>query len=84
MGVAAGYIAVLVLALFVDSPHDIAFYSHPERLWLLCPALAYWISRLWIKTGRAEMHDDPLVYSAHDMASWVIFGAMTVITFSAL
>jgi hypothetical protein len=84
MGVTAGYLAVLVLALFVNSPHDLVKYSHPERLWLLCPPMAYWVSRLWIKTSRGEMHDDPLLYSVRDRASWVIVAMMTAIALLSL
>jgi 4-hydroxybenzoate polyprenyltransferase len=84
MGVAAGYVAVLVLALFVNSPHDLVHYSHPERLWLLCPPMAYWVSRLWIKTSRGEMHDDPLLYSVRDWASWVIVAMMTAVALASL
>jgi 4-hydroxybenzoate polyprenyltransferase len=84
MGIAAGYLAVLVLALFVNSSHDLAPYSHPERLWLLCPPMAYWVSRMWIKTSRGEMHYDPLIFSARDRASWIVVGTMAVISFSAI
>jgi len=84
MGVAAGYLAVLVLALFVNSPHDLVHYSHPERLWLLCPPMTYWVSRLWIKTSRGEMHDDPLLYSVRDRASWVIVAMMTAIALASI
>ena len=84
MGIAAGYLAVLVLALFVNSPHDLSHYSHPNRLWLLCPPMAYWVSRLWIKTSRGEMHDDPLLYSVRDRASWIIVAMMTAIALSSI
>lgn len=84
MGVAAGYIAILVLALYVDSPAVAEHYSHPRLLWLLCPAMLYWISRLWIKTARGEMHDDPLVYSLRDRGSWVVFASMTLVTLIAI
>lgn len=84
MGIAAGYVAVLVLALFVESPHSLTYYAHPERLWLLCPPMAYWISTLWVKTSRGEMHDDPLVYSVRDKVTWLIVGSMTTVVFLAL
>ena len=80
MGVAAGFLAVLVMALFIDTPSTAAHYSTPRLLWLLCPLLLYWVGRLWIKTGRGEMHDDPIVYSARDRASWVVFGCFVIIT----
>lgn len=84
MGISAGYLAVLVLALYVDSPAVSGHYSHPRLLWLLCPLMLYWTSRLWIKTSRGEMHDDPLVFSLQDSASWVVFVSMALVTVAAI
>lgn len=83
MGVASGYVAVLILALFVDSPAVAARYPQPELLWLLCPAVLYWVSRLWIKTSRGEVHDDPIVYSVKDPASWIVFAVVIGIWIAA-
>jgi 4-hydroxybenzoate polyprenyltransferase len=83
MGVAAGYAAVLVLALFVSAPDVAARYGHPQVLWLLCPLLLYWLSRLWMKTLRGEMHDDPLVFAFRDRASRVIGAVMVTVTLAA-
>ncbi len=80
MGVAAGYISILVLALYIDSPESKSQYTHPMFLWMLCPLMAYWVSRLWLKTARGEMHDDPLVYSLKDRVSWIVFINMMLIT----
>jgi hypothetical protein len=38
-------------------------------LWLLCPVLVYWLAYLWLKTGRGEMHDDPIIFAARNRAS---------------
>jgi hypothetical protein len=84
MGIAAGYISVLVLALYVDNPDVRNTYSNPLLLWLLCPFMMYWVSRLWIKTSRGEMNDDPLLYSLRDRASWIIFVAMGFIMLLAV
>jgi 4-hydroxybenzoate polyprenyltransferase len=73
MGVASGYISVLVIALYLDSSLALKYYATPEALWLVCPLMLYWISRLWIKTGRREMNDDPLVFSLKDRVSWLVF-----------
>jgi 4-hydroxybenzoate polyprenyltransferase/phosphoserine phosphatase len=80
MGVAAGYISILVLALFISSPESVGKYTYPVLLWLLCPLMAYWVSRLWLKTSRGEMHDDPLVFSLKDQASWIVFINMMMVT----
>jgi 4-hydroxybenzoate polyprenyltransferase len=80
MGIAAGYISVLVLALFISDPQTAGKYTYPVLLWLLCPLMAYWVSRLWLKTSRGEMHDDPLVFSLKDQASWMVFIIMMMVT----
>jgi 4-hydroxybenzoate polyprenyltransferase len=66
MGIASGYLAIIIFALYINSPDVMVRYAHPKILWLICPILFYWISRLWLKTGRGEMHDDPIIYSIKD------------------
>ena len=70
LGVAAGVISVLVVALYIDDPATAELYARPDVLWLAGPLLLYWIGRVWIKTGRGEMSEDPLIYSVRDPASW--------------
>lgn len=72
MGVAAGYIAVLVMALYINSPEVHALYRRPYALWAICPLLLLWISRIWLKTHRGQMHDDPVVFAAKDALSLVV------------
>lgn len=84
MGVAAGYLSILVLALFISTPETLGRYSLPVVLWLLCPLMAYWVSRLWLKTARGEMHDDPLMFSLKDQASWIVFINMMMVTLVAI
>ncbi|QVL49593.1 MAG: hypothetical protein KFB96_03550 [Thiocapsa sp.] len=77
LGTAAGMACVLVLALYIDSEPAQRLYGSPEALWLVCPLLLYWISRLWFKTHRGAMHDDPVVFALRDRMSLVI-GVCTV------
>ena len=69
MGVAAGYLAVLLLALFVQSPDVAARHARPGLLWLLCPLVLYWVSRLWLLVGRDRVEKDPMVSMLRDPAS---------------
>ena len=78
LGVAAGYGAVVVLALYINSPQSQAEYTHPKWLWLLCPLLLYWISRAWMYTHRGRMHDDPVVFALSDGVSLVIAALMAL------
>ena len=66
LGVASGFQAVLVLAFYINSDRVSAEYVRPEALWLLCPIMLYWISRMWLLTRRGEMHDDPVVFTIRD------------------
>lgn len=84
MGIASGYAAVLVVAFYINSSAVTELYKHPEFLWLLCPVLLYWVSRLWLKTHRGEMHDDPLVFAATDRASRYIGLAAAAILLAAI
>src|SRR5215472_7787998 len=45
LGPSAGFVAVLVLALYINSPESLVLYRHPKALWLICPLLLYWVTR---------------------------------------
>jgi 4-hydroxybenzoate polyprenyltransferase len=80
MGVASGYLAVLVVALYINSPDILSRYLHVKLLWGLCPLLLLWISRIWLKSARGEMTDDPLIFAARDrMSRYVLVIAMGLI-----
>ncbi|MEI9928747.1 MAG: UbiA family prenyltransferase [Sphingomonas sp.] len=72
LGAAAGYGAVLVVALYIASPEVQVLYTHPGRLWLLCPLFLYWISRVLILSNRDELHDDPVIFAFTDRVSWMV------------
>jgi hypothetical protein len=72
LGGSSGYLAVLVLALYIDSTASEALYRHPHYLWMLCPLLLYWISRTWAIAHRGVMHDDPVVFAVMDNVSRVL------------
>lgn len=69
LGAASGYLSVLVLALYINSTASEVLYRHPHVLWLLCPLLLYWISRIWVVAHRGLMHDDPIVFAVTDRVS---------------
>jgi 4-hydroxybenzoate polyprenyltransferase len=72
MGIAAGYVSVLVLALYISSHEVLRLYSDPRWLWLLCVLVLYWLSSLWLKAFRGEVDDDPLVFAMKDPGSWAV------------
>lgn len=72
LGAASGYAAVMVLALYINSPDGALQYRYPMAIWFLCPLLLYWISRVWVMAGRGKMHDDPIVFAIRDRVSRLV------------
>ena len=80
MGVASGFISVLVLALYIQEQATVTLYSNPQLIWLACPLLLFWIGRIWLLTQRGLMHDDPIVFAIKDPTSLFI-GLLFGLTF---
>jgi 4-hydroxybenzoate polyprenyltransferase len=72
MGAASAYLATLVLVLYLSSDNVVALYSAPQLLWLLCPLMLYWVSRLWLLAYRGQVHGDPVLFAIRDRASYVV------------
>ncbi len=79
LGVGAALSAVVVFGLFISAPETQLRYGAPELLWLVAFSLIYWLARLWIKTSRGEMHDDPVVYAIKDRGSRIVVLAMVAL-----
>lgn len=78
LGSTSGCLAVLVLALYVNSQEVTVLYQRPLLLLLVCPLLLYWISRTWMIAQRGQMHDDPIVFALKDRTSYLI-GVLTLV-----
>ena len=71
MGIAAGYVSVLVLALYLDSGEVLMLYRNPQVIWGAVPVILFWISWMWLQAHRGNMHDDPLIFALKDIVSLV-------------
>jgi 4-hydroxybenzoate polyprenyltransferase len=71
LGVSAGIAAIVVLALYINDPSTNKLYPSTIWLWPVPPLMLYWISRVWMKAHRGEMHDDPVVFAMRDWQSLV-------------
>lgn len=77
LGIASGFMSVLVMALYVNSPEVHELYKHQKLLLMVCPLLLYWISRVWLLAHRGRMHEDPIVFALKDGVSYLV-GALTL------
>ena len=78
LGLMNGSLAVLVLALYVNSDQVVKLYRHPMLLLLICPLMLFWISRVWLMTHRGQMHTDPVVFVLKDWTSYAV-GALALL-----
>jgi 4-hydroxybenzoate polyprenyltransferase len=81
LGGSAGFIAVLVLALYIQDGQAAHLYAAPQLIWLACPVMLFWISRAWLIAHRGRMHDDPIVFALKDKVSWGV-GVFMVAVFA--
>ena len=80
LGVSSGYISALVIALYVRSEEVVSLYAQPLAILLVLPIFLFWVTWVWLKAERGEMHDDPIVFAAKDKASLVV-AALIVFVF---
>ena len=83
MGLASAMCAVVVLGLFITAPETRERYASPDLLWGLVALMIYWLGRLWIKTARGEMDDDPVLYALKDRGSRMVVVAMVAVALCA-
>ncbi len=79
LGIGAGYLSVLVLALYINSPDIAQLYHRPKYIWMLCVLLLYWVSRVWMKAHRGTMNEDPVVFALKDPISLCV-GILAAVT----
>jgi 4-hydroxybenzoate polyprenyltransferase/phosphoserine phosphatase len=82
LGAAAGYMAVLIMALYINDARTMQLYQRPEVIWLACPLLLTWISRVWMLAHRGEMNEDPVIFALRDRFSLAV-GALLALVFWA-
>jgi len=71
LAAASGLNAVTIFALYVSSFAVQGLYRRPELLWLICPVLLYWLSRVVVLAHRRAIDDDPIIFAIRDRNSLV-------------
>ena len=79
-----GFLAVLVLALYINTDTAQSLYGRYQLMWFLCPLLLYWISHIWLIAHRGKMPDDPVVFAIRDRTSRILILLMLAATLLAL
>jgi 4-hydroxybenzoate polyprenyltransferase len=85
LGISSGMLAVLTVALYINGAEVRTLYRKPDLLWLFCPILMGWTSRLWLLVDRGGLADeDPVAFALHDRWSLLTAAVMAAVFFLAL
>tara|TARA_B100001750_G_scaffold114496_1_gene90362 strand:- start:6968 stop:7855 length:888 start_codon:yes stop_codon:yes gene_type:complete len=69
LSIVSGYISVVVLVFHFSIEETKILYSQFEMLWLICPIILYWLTRIILITHRGKMHHDPVIFALKDRIS---------------
>ncbi len=83
MALSSGYLSVLLLAMYLNSPAVLDLYTNPEYMLGACLVLFYWLTHIIFVTHRGFMNDDPIVYAFKDRRSLVCIVAVVGFAISA-
>jgi len=72
MAVSSGFLACLIMVLYIQSPEILRLYRRPECLWAGVVALLYWLGRLFIYSHRGECPYDPLLFAVQDKTTLAV------------
>lgn len=76
LGVSSAMCSVMVFALYINSQETSLMYPSKYWLWGVVPFILYWNCRLWMKTHRKEIPDDPVLFAVYDWQTLVILSAV--------
>lgn len=83
-GISAGYLSVLVLALYTNTRMVQAPSGQYGLFWIICLLLLYWISHMWLMAHRGRIQGDPVAFALKDLVSRIIVAAAGVVTLLAM
>jgi 4-hydroxybenzoate polyprenyltransferase len=69
-GICSGFLASLILALYINSDSVQLLYRRPAFLWGLQPILLYYVTRFWVICRRGELTEDPIQYTVRELSTY--------------
>ena len=79
IALSAGFISVLVIGLYINSPDVLILYSRPWTLGGICLVLLFWLTKIIFDSSRGLIEDDPIIYAFKDYQSKLCLIAITIL-----
>lgn len=84
MAASSGFLACLIMVLYLQSADVLRLYRRPEYLWVGVVGLLYWLGRLMIYTHRGECPDDPLLFAVQDRTTLIVLAIAAIFVLLAV
>ena len=72
LAAACSVAAVVVFALYVQTPAVSARYAHPVVLSTIGLLALYWLGRMVLLANRGALHSDPVAFVLRDRCTWLV------------
>lgn len=76
--------AVLVFAVYINSPATLNLYSSPNVLWAICPLLSIMLARVWHAALKGNLNEDPVLFAAEDRPSQIMLLMCALLLWAAI
>lgn len=83
-GTSSGYLAVIIMAIYLNDPQTNLMYSHRSGLWGVFALMMFWVSWMWMNAYQGKMTDDPIVFALKDRVSRIAIGLIVLCTVIAI
>jgi 4-hydroxybenzoate polyprenyltransferase len=83
LGAACTAASALVYCLYVTGDDVGRLYRRPDLLWIGLPLILYWQARIWLITGRGDMHEDPVAFALRDRVGYFVIAAFLLTVLAA-
>lgn len=72
LGSMSSIAAVLVFAVYINSPATLNLYQSPNILWGICLLLLIMLARVWQAALSGNLNEDPVLFAAEDRPSQIM------------
>mgnify|MGYP001457701408 CR=1 FL=1 len=80
LGTISGFSSLIILSFYINGESVTNLYQIPEIIWISLIILLFWISWVWLKAHRGELHDDPVIFALKDKVS-ITCGFLLILSF---
>lgn len=84
-GIGTGLLSLIVMLLYLaNDAAPSGFYHRVSLLYAIPGLMLLWLMRVWLRSHRGELHDDPVVFALKDPVSLIYGAGVTIIFFLAI